>query len=84
MPAEVKRSVTIAGHRTSISLEPPFWDVLKELACSEKISVNELVRRIDLGRASEGSLSSAIRLYVLDALRNRSSPACEAGDNTDS
>ncbi|HUD52967.1 ribbon-helix-helix domain-containing protein, partial [Parvibaculum sp.] len=34
MPAEIKRSVTIAGHRTSISLERPFWDALKEVACT--------------------------------------------------
>tara|TARA_R110002110_G_scaffold3104_7_gene15889 strand:- start:10444 stop:10710 length:267 start_codon:yes stop_codon:yes gene_type:complete len=81
---DIKRSVTIAGHRTSISLEPPFWDALKELACSEKTSVNELVRRIDLGRGGKGSLSSAIRLYVLDALRKRSGPACEPGDAGDS
>lgn len=69
--SDVKRSVTISGHRTSISLERPFWDVLKELACAEKTSVNELVRRIDTARGGKGSLSSAIRVYVLDALRNR-------------
>lgn len=64
---DVKRSVTIAGHRTSISLERPFWDALKELACSEKTSVNELVRRIDVARGGKGSLSSAIRVHVLKA-----------------
>ncbi|MFN4354844.1 ribbon-helix-helix domain-containing protein [Parvibaculum sp.] len=62
---DVKRSVTIAGHRTSISLERPFWNALKELACSEKTSVNELVRRIDVARDGKGSLSSAIRVHVL-------------------
>lgn len=79
---DVKRSVTIAGHRTSISLERPFWDVLKELACTEKTSVNELVRRIDTARGGEGSLSSAIRIYVLNALRNRPSGtnACNTND----
>lgn len=65
MPGEIKRSVTIAGHRTSISLEPPFWTALKEIACSEDVSVNELVRRIDEGRDSEGNLSGAVRVYVL-------------------
>ncbi|MBC7102570.1 MAG: ribbon-helix-helix domain-containing protein [Parvibaculum sp.] len=74
---EVKRSVTIAGHRTSISLEPPFWDTLKELACSEKTSVNELVRRIDTARDGRGSLSSAIRVYVLEAVKKRGE-ACDA------
>jgi predicted DNA-binding ribbon-helix-helix protein len=74
---EIKRSVTIAGHRTSISLEPPFWDTLKELACTEKTSVNELVRRIDTARDGKGSLSSAIRVYVLEAMKNRRD-ACNA------
>lgn len=73
---DVKRSVTIAGHRTSISLERPFWDALKERACSEKTSVNELVRRIDTARGGKGSLSSAIRVYILDALQNPDGQTC--------
>ncbi|ABS64053.1 arylsulfate sulfotransferase-like protein [Parvibaculum lavamentivorans DS-1] len=77
---EIKRSVTIAGHRTSISLERPFWDVLKELACTEKTSVNELVRRIDTRRDGQGSLSSAIRLYVLNALREKTGKVCDKGE----
>lgn len=79
---DVKRSVTIAGHRTSISLERPFWDALKELACTEETSVNELVRRIDTARGGEGSLSSAIRVYVLNVLRNRvpGTSACDANN----
>ncbi|MGB3810530.1 MAG: ribbon-helix-helix domain-containing protein [Parvibaculum sp.] len=72
MPAEIKRSVTISGHRTSISLERPFWDALKEIACSEDISVNELVRRIDEGRDSEGNLSGAVRVYILAHFKNKS------------
>lgn len=74
--SDVKRSVTIAGHRTSISLERPFWEALKELACSEKTSVNELVRRIDLARGEKGSLSSAIRVHVLKAIQAKQSSAC--------
>ncbi|MBX3509383.1 MAG: ribbon-helix-helix domain-containing protein [Parvibaculum sp.] len=70
---DVKRSVTIAGHRTSISLERPFWDALKEVACSEKTSVNELVRRIDVARGGKGSLSSAIRVHVLKAIQAKAS-----------
>ncbi|MBO6636054.1 ribbon-helix-helix domain-containing protein [Parvibaculum sp.] len=77
---DVKRSVTIAGHRTSISLERPFWDALKERACSEKTSVNELVRRIDTARGGKGSLSSAIRVYILNALQNSDGRTC-APDN---
>ena len=73
MPAEIKRSVSIAGHRTSISLERPFWDALKEIACSEDVSVNELVRRIDEDRDNEGNLSGAVRVYVLTHFKNKAS-----------
>lgn len=72
MPEEIKRSVTIAGHRTSISLERPFWDALKEIACSVDVSVNELVRRIDAGRDSDGNLSGAVRVYILAHFKNKS------------
>ncbi len=72
MPAEIKRSVSIAGHRTSISLEPPFWDALKEIACTFDISVNELVRRIDETRDSDGSLSGAVRIFVLAHFKSKS------------
>jgi predicted DNA-binding ribbon-helix-helix protein len=71
MPAEIKRSVSISGHRTSISLEQPFWEALKEIACTEKVSVNELVRRIDETRDAEGNLSGAVRVYVLTHFRNK-------------
>lgn len=62
-----KRSVEIAGHRTSVSIEAPFWDALKELADREGLSLNELITRIDDSRA--GNLSSAIRVYVLKAYK---------------
>jgi predicted DNA-binding ribbon-helix-helix protein len=62
-----KRSVDIAGHRTSVSIEAPFWDALKELAEREGLSLNELITKIDSARA--GNLSSAIRVYVLKAFR---------------
>lgn len=62
--AEIKkRSVVIAGHRTSISLENAFWDALRDLATARDLSVNQLVTEIDRGR--RGNLSSAIRTYVL-------------------
>ena len=60
-----KRSVTIAGHRTSVSLEAPFWSALKEMAAERGISLNALIEEIDRGRA--GNLSSAIRVFVLKA-----------------
>ncbi|MBP5857390.1 ribbon-helix-helix domain-containing protein [Marivibrio halodurans] len=68
--AEIKkRSVVIAGHRTSISLENAFWEALRELAGARSISVNQLVTEIDRGR--RGNLSSAIRTYVLLAKTSR-------------
>ena len=64
-----KRSVVIAGHRTSLSLEEAFWIALKDLARAQGLSVNRLVERIDRTRGA--NLSSAVRVYVLDALRPR-------------
>ncbi|HEU6441255.1 MAG TPA: ribbon-helix-helix domain-containing protein [Microvirga sp.] len=66
----LKRSVSIAGHRTSISLEEPFWQILREIAEREKLSVQALIGRIDAERG-EQNLSSAIRVFVLMDLRNR-------------
>lgn len=66
-PAEIKRrSVTIAGHRTSVSVENIFWAALKDIARSRGISVNRLVAHIDEGRT--GNLSSAIRVFVIEQL----------------
>ena len=68
-PARVaKRSLDIAGHRTSVSLEQPFWDVLAEMAQARGLSLGALVAEIDAGRGT-GNLSSALRLHVLAALR---------------
>lgn len=63
----VKRSMTIAGHQTSISLEPLFWDALKRAADRRHLPVNALVAQIDVERlesASPCGLASAIRLWV--------------------
>jgi len=65
--AVVKRSVRIAGHATSVSLEPAFWDALRELARRRHVSVNALLSRIDAERS--GNLSSAVRLFVLERCR---------------
>jgi len=65
-----KRSVTIDKHRTSISLEAPFWDVLSEIAGAEGKSVAALIGEIDRSRG-EANLSAAIRLYVLKRARTR-------------
>jgi predicted DNA-binding ribbon-helix-helix protein len=58
-----KRSIKVAGHPTSISLEASFWDALREIAAKQQISANELIERIDANR--NGNLSSAIREFVL-------------------
>jgi predicted DNA-binding ribbon-helix-helix protein len=64
----VKRSFNIAGHRTSISLEAPFWEALKEVAAQERVSMAQLIARIDEGRGGSG-LSSAVRVWLLDYYR---------------
>jgi predicted DNA-binding ribbon-helix-helix protein len=66
----VKRSVAIAGHRTSVSLEPPFWDALKEIAAERALSVQALIGDIDAARGG-ANLSSAIRVFVLREVRAR-------------
>ena len=63
----VKRSVEIAGHKTSISLEPLFWDMLKQAADREGLPINALVARIDAERirtATPPGLAGAIRLWL--------------------
>ena len=63
----VKRSVEIAGHKTSISLEPLFWEMLKSAARAEEVPLNALVARIDAERLESGTppgLASAIRLWL--------------------
>jgi predicted DNA-binding ribbon-helix-helix protein len=67
----VKRSIVIAGHKTSVSLEDAFWDALKEIAAQRKATLSDLVASIDSTRA-QGNLSSAIRLFVLDYFRSAS------------
>ncbi len=61
-----KRSVEIAGHRTSLTLEAAVWRALKRLAARDGISINKLIERIDRDR--DGNLSSAVRVYVLERL----------------
>ena len=62
----LKRSLTISGHRTSISLEEAFWLRMKDLARRREISLSALVAEIDAARG-EANLSSAIRVFVLEA-----------------
>lgn len=69
-----KRSVSVAGHATSVSLEPAFWEALGEIAAERSLPVARLIAEIDAGRAN-GGLSSAIRLFVLDHFRRRAGRA---------
>ena len=66
----VKRSIVIAGHKTSVSLEDAFWTGLKEIAAQRAMTLSELVGEID-GNRQQGNLSSAIRLFVLDHFKSR-------------
>jgi predicted DNA-binding ribbon-helix-helix protein len=66
----VKRSIVIAGHKTSVSLEDGFWTSLKEIAGERHMTLSDLVASIDTDR-QYGNLSSAIRLFVLDFYRDR-------------
>jgi predicted DNA-binding ribbon-helix-helix protein len=66
----VKRSIVVAGHKTSVSLEDAFWRGLKEIAGGRHITLSDLVAAIDSER-HQGNLSSAIRLFVLDFYRKQ-------------
>ena len=59
-----KRSITIAGHATSISLEAPFWDAIRDIAAKQDMSTQDLIAEIDNSKRM-ASLSSAIRVYIL-------------------
>jgi predicted DNA-binding ribbon-helix-helix protein len=72
--AVVKRSIVVAGHKTSVSLEGAFWTALKDIATSRQQTLSDLVGAIDSER-KQGNLSSAIRLFVLDHYR------APSGDN---
>jgi predicted DNA-binding ribbon-helix-helix protein len=65
----VKRSIVVAGHKTSVSLEDAFWRGLKEIASGRGVSLSEMVAAIDSAR-DHGNLSSALRLFVLDHYRD--------------
>jgi predicted DNA-binding ribbon-helix-helix protein len=71
----VKHSLTLNGHRTSVTLEDPFWQAFRDLATQEGLAINELAARIDAARAPDEGLASALRVHVLRALQARVSPA---------
>jgi predicted DNA-binding ribbon-helix-helix protein len=68
-----KRSITLAGHRTSYSIEDQFQDILTEMAAEQAVPLAALIARIDSLRGSRSNLSSALRLAVLDYLLEKRS-----------
>ena len=68
----VKRSVSISGHSTSISIEERFWQCLRAIAARENLPLARLIAQIDAGRGPDDNLSSAIRLFVLEDALARS------------
>ena len=79
--AVLKRSVVVAGHKTSVSLEDAFWNGLKEIGGERRMTLSELIAAIDAQR-QHGNLSSAIRLFVLDFYRAQISGAKEGHNRT--
>ena len=65
----VKRSLTLKGHRTSVSLEDEFWQAFRDIAAESGRPVNELAAEIDADRGTERGLASAIRVFVLEHYR---------------
>jgi len=74
----IKRSIVIAGHKTSVSLEDAFWKALKDIAVGRRMTLSDLVGAIDAER-QHGNLSSAVRLFVLDYYQARTNGQGESG-----
>ena|SRR6202050_526513 len=78
----IKRSIVIAGHKTSVSLEDAFWKGLKDIAVGRRTTLSDLVAAIDSGRR-HGNLSSAIRLFVLDHFQAHTDSHSDGGNDGD-
>ena len=76
----VKRSVTLRGHRTSVSLEDAFWYSLRDIAGERAISISALAADIDAKRGPDTRLASAIRVFVLEYYKARAASAAGEGD----
>ena len=73
MSRPIKRSLTLRGHRTSVSLEDDFWRAFRDIAEDKNIPINALAAQIDAERDLDAGLATAIRLYVLAHFRARAS-----------
>lgn len=67
----VKHSLTLHGHRTSVTLEPEFWQAFQQIAADQNLAINALAARIDASRSPQTGLASAIRVYVLTYFRHQ-------------
>ena len=76
----VKHSVTLKGHRTSISLEDEFWVALRRISEEKGIAINALIAEIDVNRGTASGLASAIRVFVLREVQARAATASQATD----
>lgn len=65
----IKRSLTLSGHRTSVSLEETFWQAFRDIAAARGVPLNTLAAEIDASRPADAGLASAIRVFVLTTLR---------------
>ncbi|HTO33486.1 MAG TPA: ribbon-helix-helix domain-containing protein [Pararhizobium sp.] len=68
-----KHSATLHGHRTSFTLEEPFWIELKSIAAAREMALAQLIAEIDDSRPADSNLSSALRVYVLDWIKSNGS-----------
>jgi predicted DNA-binding ribbon-helix-helix protein len=66
----IKHSLTLSGHRTSVSLEQAFWDAFRDIAAGRGIALNVLAGEIDANRSGDEGLASAIRVFVLNHYRS--------------
>lgn len=80
----VKRSLTLNGHRTSVSLEEPFWHEFRRIAAADGRAINDLAAEIDAARSPGTGLASAIRVFILRrALADQSSSSSGSGRGRD-
>jgi predicted DNA-binding ribbon-helix-helix protein len=77
-PRPAKHSLTLHGHRTSISLEPEFWEAFRAIAADQGRPLNALAAEIDDSRAGDAGLASAIRVFVLNHYRAATRPSVTA------
>ena len=68
----IKHSLTLKGHRTSVSLEPEFWDAFRNIAAAKGIPINQLAAQVDESRDFDVGLASAIRVFILNEVQSPS------------